>query len=144
MAHTGFGILSATVACSYTKERNAPLKGETCSKGVITRDLLHLIPKSRLVQQAVWKSKEKKKKESFIKTNSNERKSQGTKKYKTCNSFAEQLQRQGWLRKASDRTKRNDCILIHWSLSQLIGLKEVRVMFSSRQRRKCMILFLIK
>lgn len=62
MAHTGFGILSATVACSYTKERNAPLKGETCSKGVITRDLLHLIPKSRLVQQAVWKSKEKKKK----------------------------------------------------------------------------------
>lgn len=62
MPHTGFGILSATVACSDTKERNASLKGETCSKGVITCDLLHLIPKSRLVQQAVWKSKEEKRK----------------------------------------------------------------------------------
>lgn len=62
MLHIGFGIIPATVACSDIKERNAPLKGETCSKGVITRDILHLIPKSRLVQQAVWKSKEEKRK----------------------------------------------------------------------------------
>lgn len=62
MPHTGFGIISGTAACSDIRERNAPLKEETCSKGVITHDILHLIPKSRLVQQAVWKSKEEKRK----------------------------------------------------------------------------------
>lgn len=61
MPHIGFGIISVTVDMQWHKrERNALLKWETCSKGVITCDTLHLIPKSRLVQQAVWKSKEEK------------------------------------------------------------------------------------
>lgn len=108
----------------HKRERNALLKWETCSKGVITCDTLHLIPKSRLVQQAVWKSKEEKWKLYQDKF-----------KQKRKKSTAEQLQRQGWLSKASERTKRNDGILIHWSFSQLISLKKVSHVFLQAEKK---------